>query len=663
MLGVAFAVKFFVLWQISGHPLLQPVAGLDTEAYVELATRVLKGDFGLGPGLYYVSPLYIYFLAVFYGLMDSLKAVQVVQAALGTATVWLVFAMGRAWAGPRAGWLAATLAAGCGVLTFHEIVLMQSALDPFLTACALSSLTMAVRLSPTGRSTMSSRAGWLVLTGMCFGLLALNRPQALLPALVVILLIAATRKMKDAALVAAGVMLAMLPVAARNVVVAGEWSLASSHGGLNFFIGNHEHATGLYTLVPGIRPGIEGQREDTRKVAEAALGRPLSDSEVSDYFFDRGLAWVRAEPMSAARLFAKKLLLAVHADHVALPHSYEFFVDDERTALRWLVFNPWLIMPLGIAGLLFVRPRTSFSDEEGFWIWALFGPAYAIALAVFFLAERYRLPLLVPLCVSAAMFLDWVLLMVFGREQTRRSQLLLIAAAVGVIAVGVNWPFDLADSREGDRLRMVSDAANRHDHAGAQRWASLAAESPRASANIQERLGRIFLASGNYREATRYLTNAVERGVANQEVRVDLAEAQRQMNEVEESLATLQAIDWTGAAASVVLRGGRLAAALGANDLSVTLFARATEADSESADAWAQLGFAQLLSGRTAEAERALLEAVRRKPSDSAVLGGLAICAARLGRVDEARSRANAALRIDPGDPLARQVLAALGGR
>src|SRR5687768_2344613 len=168
-LGAVFLVKLIVFSQLRDHPLLQPDAGVDTTAYVDLAKRVLAGDWGLGPGLYYVSPLYIYFLALVYGLTHSFPAVHVVQLVLGTATVGLIFVMAREWGSVRAGWIAAVMAAGCGVLTFHEIVLMQSALDPFLTACALTCLTMALRPA-------SARGRWFFLSGVCFGVQTLNRP-------------------------------------------------------------------------------------------------------------------------------------------------------------------------------------------------------------------------------------------------------------------------------------------------------------------------------------------------------------------------------------------------------------------------------------------------------------------------------------------------------
>src|SRR5690349_8565815 len=128
LLAAVFAVKLAVMTQLQDHPLLQPDGGLDSAEYVRLAQRVIGGDVALGPGLYYLSPLYIYFLAASLAISGSLTFARVLQIALGTIAVGCVFAAARAWFGPRAGWFAAGLAALTGVFTFYEIVLFQSSL-------------------------------------------------------------------------------------------------------------------------------------------------------------------------------------------------------------------------------------------------------------------------------------------------------------------------------------------------------------------------------------------------------------------------------------------------------------------------------------------------------------------------------------------------------
>jgi 4-amino-4-deoxy-L-arabinose transferase-like glycosyltransferase len=146
LLSVTFVLKALVLYLLKDHVLLAPESGLDTTAYVQLAQRVVAGDVGLGPGLYYVSPFYIYFLAALLRLFHSFTAVRVVQIAMGTASVGLIFLMARRWFGERAAWIAAVLAALTGLFTFYEVLILQSSVDAFFTAAALWCLTAG--LSP-----------------------------------------------------------------------------------------------------------------------------------------------------------------------------------------------------------------------------------------------------------------------------------------------------------------------------------------------------------------------------------------------------------------------------------------------------------------------------------------------------------------------------------
>ena len=150
---------------------------------------------------------------------------------------------------------------------------------------------------------------------------------------------------------AAGLALALAPVTIRNAAVAGDWSPASSHGGLNFYIGNNAEADGTYHHVPGITPNIQGQQEDARRVAEAAVGRKLDDGEVSAYFYGLGWSWmrcIRPTPRCCSRASCR---FVFNAGYISLNYSYPFYAYDARTLLALLFVGPWLLLPLGLVGL------------------------------------------------------------------------------------------------------------------------------------------------------------------------------------------------------------------------------------------------------------------------------------------------------------------------
>ncbi|MEO5896671.1 MAG: glycosyltransferase family 39 protein [Vicinamibacterales bacterium] len=608
MAGV-FVLKLILIGQLKDHPLIQPDAGLDTTAYVGLARQVIAGDLALGPGLYFVSPLYIYFLAGLLAAFDSFTFVRVVQAALGTVSVVFIFLMARSWFSERAAWIAASLAGLTGLFTFYESLILQASIDGFLSSAALLALTVGLRNFHRD-ALRSSPIRWIGLSGIIFGVAGLNRPNMLIAAVGIALILLVSKRWRLSAALAVGLLAGTLPVTIRNVVVAGQWTLASSHGGLNLLIGNGEGATGFYRAIPGVSPTIVGQERDTKRIAEQALGRPVSDAEASSYFSGLALDWVRQHPGPALRLLLKKLAYTFSAQHVALPHSYPFYAYDANTILRLLMVGPWLLLPLGLAGFFVPRAR----QEPGFLVWAAFVPVYAVAVAAFFVAERYRLPMLVPLCVTAGGAVDFAL-------GPRPRQLAAPVAVLAVLFAAVNWPLGLDDGRwdEGLRLAQRLVILGRYDEA--EQWVRrMESREPRPGAT----------------RAGVDMQLLIEGQAARVSGPVDPVE----QNDPD-----------------VLLRMGRRAIEDGKPALAEPFFRRAVLLAPGRADTQLQLGLNLLVLEKYQPAAEALTAAVRLEPRDPDALSRLAYCELKLERLDAARTHAHAALAINPQDELASQML------
>ena len=520
-LGVVFTVKLAVLAQIQDHPLIQPEGGVDAVAYVRLAREVLGGNVTLGPGLYYLSPLYIYVLAAGLGLTESFTAIRAFQAALGTMAVGGVYVAAQAWFGWRAAWMAATLAALTGVFTFYELVILQSSLDTFLTAAALACLAWGLRPAAPATAFRTIGAG-----GLFFGLQILNRPNVAIAVAGLALGLLVIRRGRAAAAFAAGVLVALGPVVARNAIVSHQFALAGSQGGLNLYLGNRDGATGQYLEVPGVRANISGQAEDTKRVAEQAAGRSLTDSEVSAYFAGLATTWMREHPAAAAKLFLKKLALAFNARHQWLDFSYPYYAYDTGSLLRFLIVGPWLLVPLGFAGLA----RASTRGEKTAGVALSFVPLYAISIAIFFVAERYRLPLLVALCIYSGGALDG-LLRAFRSPASDLHPPAPAAARLGVVAMLIAGtilaalPFDLPDGRFEERLRLAKVLMNRSDYGAAAIELEEAHLLRPSDTTAEFNLGMALISSGRADEGLRHVKHAVDAGVPMPGARYALASA------------------------------------------------------------------------------------------------------------------------------------------
>ncbi len=682
----AFVIRLVVLAQLGGDRLLQPRGVLDDAAYVRLATRVAAGDLALAPDVYYLAPFYTYFLGVVFAVAGgSLQAARLLQVALGAGTVALVMATARVWWSRRAALVAGALAAATGLLAFNEILILQSSVDAFLTALALFALAYAVRGPSWGR---------LIAAGAALGALAANRPNAL-PVIAVVALLWVVAHRSRAALVQAvalglGALLVLAPFALRNRVVAGEWVLVTSHGGLNYYIGNNAQSDGTWRATPGVRASIEGQKEDVRRVAAEALGRPVTSGEASAYFFDRSWQWIRLHPAAWATLQLRKLALTFNAVDVGLNVSYTYFARDESSLLSLLPVGPWLIIPLGLFGLAAAAPR---SGRAGYIAWASFVPAYALSVAAFFVSSRYRLPLLVPLLVTSGAAVDWL----WGRARAplRAAAAAPAVAGLVVLFVVVNWPMRadtgrlfereervvqlIMDGRLDEGKRLLAATAPQHPNPAVLFYRVGLAFTDRGEPNdaalylgkalvlnptepwIRFTLAEALVKAGRPAEAIPHLEAARAAGIEPVTTVYDLAGAYRltgQTARAREALASIPITPKTDAA--TLVRIGAAAMKLDDLPLAERVLREAVLRAPGLATAHEHLGVALGMQHKTGEAVVALESAVGLEPASGSAWFHLSVALAEAARFDDARAAAERAVRLRPDDGGARALLQSL---
>lgn len=709
LLVLAALIKGTVLVQLHDHPLLQPHGELDSTYYIELAQKIAGGGPLAVTEPFFVSPLYVFFLAAVFRAGGSLLAAKVVQILLGTVAVWLVYLTTRRWFDKTSGLVAAALAVLTGLFTFYEILILQAALDPFLVACVLYLLTRA----------LTDDRRWLFpATGVALGLLTLNRPNALAFAVVASVWVSTRgrvpRALARTALLAGGILLILAPNALRNHAVSGEVIWISSHGGLNFYIGNHAGADGTYSRVPGISPSVAGQARDAKQLAESAVGRPLTTDEVSRYFYRRAWEWMAGDPLATARLFGWKLLILLNRTNVPLNYSYAYYVQEERTLLRFLIVGPWLLLPFGLVGL-FLRsnaggPRTAHSADtarSGFWVWASFIPVYGLSVAAFFVSSRYRIPLLVPLCSTSAGSLVHFARTIRDRLSAPRRPvasppaaramgvLILPSLALAATATLCNWSLGLDDGIGGEQTRKAVWLIERGGYDEARRYVDTIAPRHPTPGVLRFRVARALVTAGRVDDAIERFREAL--AIDNQPaIRLELGQALvargRSAEAVSHLTAALDAGFQAELAAPWLVRAlalsGQSAAAVKAlvslpddlaahrGDTAFDLGTMALELQAPAqaerwlriattrmprrAEAHEKLGVALLFLGRATEAIAPLEQACRLDPSSASAHLNLAVVFAQSGRLADARAQAGESLRLDPREPRTRELLSVL---
>ncbi len=486
---VGVMLRMFHLLEIRQHDPFFFQPAVDPRFYHEWATRIAEGDW-LGQGVFLQGPLFPYLLSLLYQVTGpDLFWPRFVNVFVGSTVCLLAWWVARSLFDRRVALLAAALSALYGMFIFYEgSLLIANVLIP------LNLLVVGLAL----RAQRGERiVEWFAL-GLLAGLSALARPNMLLfvPCVCVALLwnpAPTARRAILAAAIFAGLALAIAPSALRNHAVADDWVWVTASAGMNFFNGNNADANGSHN-VPSVFDRAQAdhpaeQNEIYRAYAEAELGRSLKPSEVSDFWFDRGLEWVKENPGAWFALLWRKAMLFVNHHEIWNNRSYEV-----SSQFSWVLRLPLVgfgfVAPLAGLGLALSARRY----RELVPLYALIAVTVATSL-VFFVLSRYRVPVVPVLIVFAAAALVWLhdALRTRKREFLYGLALLLVFAAISNRGLGVE-NLSVAYYNLGNRYRAMND----HELAIDQYRKSLAIDASYISA--YNNLALSLEQSGTHRE-------------------------------------------------------------------------------------------------------------------------------------------------------------------
>ncbi|MEY2807379.1 MAG: hypothetical protein RIR65_1796 [Planctomycetota bacterium] len=460
-------------------------------------------------GPFFRAPLYPLFLAGLLELSgDGLFLPRLVQVLLGVGTCAFAYLAARHLASTRTALLAALFCALCPMLAYFETELLLPVLECFLGTLGLWTVLRA-RVEP--------RAGRLLLAGLALGLACIVRPNFLVVAAGLACWLwanASAARWRVAALYLVGVALPIAPVALVNAR-EGDFALIATQGGVNLWIGNNPQSDGSTAIVPGTRPDWWGGFEDSIARAEAAEGRELAPTEVSDHYTRATLAWWGAEPLAALRLIVWKARLLTLDHELGNNQDDAYYLANYTPVLSWLPSRFGVLLPLAVLGAWALRGRRGSGA-----LFAALG-LYAATIVLFFVCARFRAPLLPWMSIAAAAGLAQFV-------ETLRERRVAMFALQGLVLAGVAalsfatpaavdtsgsqgpWQAGVAAVRRGDDAR----ALRRFDESLALKDDLWIVHKDRAA--CLQRLGRLDEA----RVAARRATDLAPREVDAQRVRV-----------------------------------------------------------------------------------------------------------------------------------------------
>jgi hypothetical protein len=432
MLAVMALLRFFYFLEVGENV----IKAADTDYFLETGKKIAGGDVFLDGQSLIFSPLYSYFLGsvlVFFG--ESFGWVLAIQFLLGILAAYLLYLLAKELFGPVAALCTLGLHCLYGFILFYEGQLLDAHFSVIIPVIILLSLR--------GASKSGHYLYW-ASSGFSLGLFALTRPNVLL-----FLPVAAGwafwdsrdrwsgfRRWWPSTLLVAGAALCIFPFTARNWIVTGEPVLITAHGGINFYTGNNEKATGIYRPPDGMSP-VPGafNLEISRQVAEEETGRSdMTDHEVSSYWFGKASAFIRSHPGRFIQLLLKKCLIFFNGYEVELNTEFYFFKNVSHILkIAWIPLG--LVMPLGLLGMALAL--RCWREHMIFYLFVL---CYSLSVVLFFVSARYRLPIVPVFLLYGGFALKTVMANV---KQPLKFGLLLLAGGVLALFVNLKPPVQL----------------------------------------------------------------------------------------------------------------------------------------------------------------------------------------------------------------------------
>lgn len=420
LLGLFVRLAFFV--EHANSPSFG-VPTLDQKYYDTVAKMLIAGEdlhelHGFRPLLY---PL---FLAGFYQLGGAwgVDLALLVQHLLGIATGVIVALLGaRIFRHRLAGAVGGALFLLAPLPLYFEGELL---IEPGYIFLIFLGLWLHLHTAET----RGARSAWLWIACGAMIVLASQARANILVFLAVYPLFAAWRwwPTRDRAallplLGLLGALAMMIPWGIINLKQADRFHLVTNAGGVNFYLGNHRGADGMFgtDVVTALSDlsrsnkistaGVANERyEDLVEVwareeyaaAMRAQGRPSANDPkaISDYWTQRTLAEIKSDPAAWVKLLAKKTWLIFFWNR-EVPNNKDFaFLQQEFFWLR--------VLPVCWVGLLMLAPAglwaaARFKNRDGLFILLVYAGIYSAGNVAFFICDRYRYPVWPALAVLA----------------------------------------------------------------------------------------------------------------------------------------------------------------------------------------------------------------------------------------------------------------------
>lgn len=365
----------------------------DGYSYFLWAKDISSGDIW-GSSAFMKWPLYAYFLGFLFKIFgSSVTLVYALQFVLGAINCVLVYFIAKVIFNEKIATLAALFCVWYAVFIFYDSLLIYNALSLFL-----NSLLFLFILHIQNYLTKKN----LFWIGIFLGICTITQASIFIFGILAIAWILWQKKLSFGKLIynfscfIFGLSIVIGSVILRNYLVEKDFVLIAGNTGFNFYSGNNPKADGLFYAPSNIALYQDGMFRDAKVIAKMAVGRNLKTSEVSGFWFNKAITFVKSEPLGYLKLLFRKLRLLFSPREFI--HELEYYsIVDKIRIFKIMFLDLRLILPFAFLGMLLNLRK--FKKTALLYLILI---TLSFSIILFFVTTRYRLSMAPFLIVFAS---------------------------------------------------------------------------------------------------------------------------------------------------------------------------------------------------------------------------------------------------------------------
>ncbi|OPY88035.1 MAG: hypothetical protein A4E71_00716 [Smithella sp. PtaU1.Bin162] len=428
VLAILFRLVHF--FQVYQTPLISPDYVPDTLPFILIAQKILEGNF------FYTIPmnmnvLYSLYLVPFvFFFSESILPAVAVQLIIDAFSAVITYLIARKIFDERAGLSAGIIYAVYAPLILFAGMPVGESISIFFLLLSFYLLIKALDLK--------EHSLYYYLSGLAAGIASTGRPNVIVSSVLTIAVLffynQQDKKYYSSTLrYILGIVIVLLPFSLNNYYLEKSFSPYPAKGGLNFYIGNHPEAKGIYELIPGTSNLPYIYMHESQEVASQEAGRELSAQEADMYWYQKGMNFITGHPVDAISLLFKKTLLFMNNKELATNLDHDF-CKEFSFILKYAVIPPGLLIAFAIMGIIMIP------NNKNIVLLKLFLVGLVISTVIFFISDRYRIVSLPFVIILSS---GYIFVLYDYLRQKEKTKMALAASATIVLIIITFLPVNI----------------------------------------------------------------------------------------------------------------------------------------------------------------------------------------------------------------------------